>query len=185
MIITIAGKPGSGKSTIGKMLAGKYGLKHYSGGEMQRAIAKEKGITIMQLSIIEEKDKTLDNKIDKKIAEMGKKENDFVIDSRLAFHFIPNAIKVFLDADEETGADRIFKAMRKDEKENTSYEATFENLMRRERSEKDRFRRYYNIDIYNLKNYDIVIDTTDLSIDEVFRKLCREIEKLKKAKKKS
>ena len=41
MIITISGLPGSGKSTIGKMLAKKLGYKFYSMGDLRGKIEKK------------------------------------------------------------------------------------------------------------------------------------------------
>ena len=175
MIITITGKPGSGKSTIAKMLAAHYNLKHYSAGDFMREIAKKRNMSLMQLTLLAEKGIEIDKEIDMRTLELAKKEKSFIIDSRLAFHFVENAIKVFLDVDEETGAERIFKAMRADERENTSYDATLENIMRRERSECERFLRYYKIEIYDMENYDIVVNTTKLGINEVFDAVKKEI----------
>ncbi len=60
MIITISGKAGSGKSTIAKQLAKKLGLKHYSTGDFMRQMAKDKGVSLLELSRIAEKDKSID-----------------------------------------------------------------------------------------------------------------------------
>ena len=50
MIITISGTPGSGKSTVAKMIATKLGFKHYSTGDFMRQMAKERGISLEELS---------------------------------------------------------------------------------------------------------------------------------------
>ncbi|MGZ6005361.1 MAG: nucleoside monophosphate kinase, partial [Candidatus Saccharimonadales bacterium] len=47
-IITIAGRPGSGKSTTAKMVASKLSFEHFSSGDLFRAIAKEWGIDVLQ-----------------------------------------------------------------------------------------------------------------------------------------
>ena len=49
MIIVLGGRAGSGKSTIAKEVAKKLGYKHYSMGDLQRNIAKEKGISLLEL----------------------------------------------------------------------------------------------------------------------------------------
>ena len=46
MQITIGGMPGSGKSTIGKMLAKSLGYKYYSIGEIRRELAQKRGLTM-------------------------------------------------------------------------------------------------------------------------------------------
>ena len=178
MIITITGKLGSGKSTIAKMLARHYGLKHYSGGGIQRELAKKRGISILELNLIEGKDRSLDAWVDKRVGELGKKEDDFVIDGRLAFHFIPNSIKVFLDVSLQEGARRIFRSYRPDEKENTTLENTRKSITRRMHSEVRRFRKYYGLNVMDRKNYDVVVNTTKLSINGVFDAVKRGINEI-------
>ena len=91
MKITLGGTAGSGKSTAAKLLAKKLGYKHYSMGDFQREIAEEKGISLLELGKLEEKVKSLDEEVDQRQIELGRKEDNFVIDSRLGFHFIPNS----------------------------------------------------------------------------------------------
>ena len=96
MIITISGKPGSGKSTIAKIIAKKLNLRYYSMGDIQRQIAKEKNITINELGKLEEKSDEIDKQIEEKQENLGKDEDNFILDSRLGYHYIPNSLKLFL-----------------------------------------------------------------------------------------
>ena len=43
LVICISGMAGTGKSTLAKKLAQKYGLRYYSGGDALRALAAEMG----------------------------------------------------------------------------------------------------------------------------------------------
>ena len=43
IVICISGMAGTGKSTLAKKLALKYGLRYYSGGDALRALAAEEG----------------------------------------------------------------------------------------------------------------------------------------------
>src|SRR5512138_1898484 len=43
MVICISGMAGTGKSTLAKKLAKKYGLAYYSGGDALKDLAKEQG----------------------------------------------------------------------------------------------------------------------------------------------
>ncbi|MFO8015844.1 MAG: cytidylate kinase family protein [Candidatus Woesearchaeota archaeon] len=165
MIITISGRPGAGKSSVAKRVAAKLGMKHYSMGDLQRSIAKEKGVSLAELSEMEERDKSIDKEVDRKQEELGKREDNFVIDSRIGFHFIPQSVKVFLDVDPDTGAGRIYREKRDDERFST-LEKTEDELKSRVASEKKRYMEYYNTDHHDMSNYDIVIDTTDMSIEE-------------------
>lgn len=166
MIITISGKPGSGKSTVAKAVAKKLNLKYYCIGDFQREIAGKKGISLSELGRLEEKDKSIDLEIDRMQEDLGKKKEDMIVDSRIGFHFIPNSIKIFLDVDLDIGAKRIFSQKRKDEKYST-IEKTKKEIEGRIGSERKRYKKYYGIDHYNMKNYDLVIDTTGKTMDEV------------------
>lgn len=178
MIITISGSLGSGKSTVAKLLAKKLGYKHYSMGDFQRELAKERGISLLELSKLEEKDKSLDKIVDQKQKDLGKKEDKFVIDSRLGFHFIPHSVKVFLDVDEKESAKRIFNHLRPGEKENATLEKTEENIRIRKQSEQKRYQEYYNLNLHDKANYDFVLDTTNISAEEVIQEILKHIGKL-------
>jgi|TARA_Y100000310_G_scaffold341861_1_gene442556 predicted cytidylate kinase len=170
MIITISGKAGSGKSTIAKQLAKKLKLKHYSIGDLMRQIAKGKNISLMELSKLAEKDNSIDLELDKKNIEL-REENNFVIDGRLTAYFSPYAeLKVFLDCDDEVRADRILKDERKDEKSKNIKEST-KKIKQREQSERKRYKKLYNVDYCDKKLYNLIIDTTNLSIKEVVEKI--------------
>jgi len=166
MIITISGKAGSGKSTVAKHLAKNFKLKHYSIGDMMRQIAKERNISLNELSKLAEKDKTIDLDLDKRQIELRDK-NDFIIDGRLTAYFLPFAdLKVFLDCTDKIRAERILEEKRKDEK-SKSITGLIKKIKQREQSERKRYEKLYKIDYYDEKLYDLMIDTTNLSIIEV------------------
>lgn len=167
MIITIAGKLGSGKSTIAKELAKKLNFEHYSIGDFMREIAQERNTSLLELSKIAEQSNEIDLELDKKQIKLGQTKTNFIIDSRIGFHFIPHSKKVFLDVDIEQSAKRIFNDIRDQEKENTTIEKTIENIKTRTKSEKKRYKEYYNLDHHNPEHFDIIINTTNLSIEKV------------------
>ncbi len=174
MIITISGIAGSGKSTVAKLLAKRLGYKHYSIGDLMRKIAKERGISLLELSKLAETDKCIDEELDKKQIELGKTEDNFVIDSRLGFHFIPKSIKVFLEVDISEAAKRILKEKREHETYKDVKES-IEQIKRRMESEDKRYRKYYNVDYRKRENYDIIIDTTSLTPEEVVDEILKRI----------
>ncbi|MCH7939132.1 MAG: AAA family ATPase, partial [Candidatus Marinimicrobia bacterium] len=110
------GVAGSGKSTVAKLVASKLGYKHYSMGDLQRMYAKEKGITIEELGELEAKDPTIDKEVDASQTKLSQKEDNFVIEGWIAYHFIPNSKKIFLEVDENIGTKRIFENQRPDER---------------------------------------------------------------------
>jgi len=167
MIITISGKAGSGKSTIAKLISEKLSLKHHSIGDLMRAMALEKGISLLELNKIAEKDKSIDLELDNKLKQLGKTKDNFVIDGRLTAFFIPNAdVKVFLEADDEVRAERILNEKRKNEK-TESLKETIASIKNREESEKKRYKKYYDVDYTDKKLYSLFIDTTKMNPAQV------------------
>ncbi len=176
MIVIISGRAGSGKSTIAKTLAKKLGLHHYSMGDLTRQVAKERGISLLELGRLEENDDSIDRAIDEKQKELGKKDN-FVIDGRLSAFFIPHAtFKIFLDADKVERAKRILADKRGEEK-NLDLATTLKNMEKREESENKRYWKYYGFNCYDTKHYNLVIDTTHLGPDQVVEKILSLLQK--------
>ncbi len=176
MMITISGFPGSGKSTVGKILADKLKYRFFSMGNLRGKIAINHNLTIDQLNKIGETEEWTDKEADKELIKIGKEENNYVIDTRLGFHFIPDSVKIFLDVDLKTGAERIFKGPRRaDEKKYSSVEALKGELKQRIKSDKKRYKRWYNVDFTKKSNYDLVIDTTDLTPEKTAEKILKYI----------
>lgn len=179
MIITISGNAGSGKSTVGKIISEKLGLKKYSTGDFMRQMAEERGITLLELSKLAEKDRKIDEELDNRQVDFGKTQDNFIIDARLGFYFIPNSIKIFLHCELNESARRIFNNKRSTEK-NQSLENTKKNIETRQESERKRYKDYYNIDNYmDDKHYDLFVDTTRIPPEEVVRKIFEYIDSIK------
>ncbi len=176
MIITISGKPGSGKSTIAKLLAEKFNLKRYSTGDYFRQKAKEKGLSLQDYSKLAEQTHEHDKETDLWQTELGKKEDNFIIDGRLSHVYIPNAIKIFLDVKKEVGAERIMKEKREGE-EAMDFQQALHLWVTRTKSEQKRFHEYYKIDHHDNSQYDLVLDTTERTKQEVLDKISEFIRK--------
>jgi len=170
MKITIAGKPGSGKSTIAKLLAKKLNFSHYSVGDFMRDMAKKRDISLLELSKLSEQNASIDKELDKMQKKLNQEDN-FVIDSRIGFHFIPDSKKIFLDVDLSEGAKRIFEHLRPEEKENNHIKQTIKNIKKRIISEKMRYKKYYNLDHYDPKHFNLIINTTNLTPKDVVNKI--------------
>lgn len=179
MIVTISGMPGSGKSTVARAVAERLNLKHYSAGDFMREMARERGVSLVELGKMAEKDPSIDKEIDERNKQLAQEDN-FVIDSRLAFHFIPNALRIFLKVDPAAAAKRIWtdirEGRRKDEDVFSSEEDVLGSIERRLESEKKRYQDYYGINYLDEGNYDFVLDTTNLSIGESVNRVVEFIE---------
>ena len=167
MKITISGKAGSGKSTVAKILSEKLKLKHYSIGDLMRAMASDKKISLIELNKLAEKDKSIDFELDDRLKKLGKAKDNFVVDGRLTAFFIPNAeVRVFLETDDKVRAERILKDKRAHE-ESKDIDEMIRKIHDREESEKKRYRQYYGVDYSDKKLYNLVIDTTTMPPNEV------------------
>lgn len=178
MIISISGDPGSGKSTVAKILAQRLKLKHYSVGDLRGKMALERGMTIDELNKLGEKDAFTDKDADDYQKELGKKEDNFIIDGRLSFYFIPHSFKIFLRVDENVAAERIFRApKRPDETQYKNVGKLLDALRNRVESDKKRYKKYYGIDHTDLKQYDLVINTSHLAPEQIIEKIISEVNK--------
>ncbi|MBW2988445.1 cytidylate kinase family protein, partial [Candidatus Woesearchaeota archaeon] len=161
MIITISGKPGSGKSTIAKELSKILGYKRYYIGGMRREIARKLGITLAELNKRDEEEFFSDRIVDERIVEIAKNEDNVIIEGRTAFYFVPYSVKVFLDVDLREGARRIYQHSKEKARPEESYpsvEETYNAVCERMESDKRRYSKYYGFDCYDTSHYDIVID---------------------------
>jgi CMP/dCMP kinase len=170
-IITIAGKPASGKSTSAKMVAKQLGYAHYSTGDLFREITNDQNRDLMQANLYAETDTSIDHKVDEHQKNLGITQDNFVIDARLGWHFIPNSFKVYLDLDTIHGAHRILASPDADRssKENIPKHPTDYARVLNERlaSETRRYKALYDADGHDHNNFDIVIDTNSNNPSQV------------------
>ncbi len=177
MIISISGTPGSGKSTIGREVAKKLKLKHHSLGDFTRKLAEKRRMSVLEYTKSAEKDENIDKEIDDVQIELGNREDNFVIDSRLGYYFIPHSIKIFVKCSVKEGAKRIFSdksVLRKiSEKEDITLKDTEEAIKKRMETDRKRYRQYYGLDFMDEKDYDLVIDSTNLKVDEAVNRILK------------
>lgn len=169
MIISLTGKPCSGKSTVAKVLKEKYGFKTYSVGEMFKEEAKKHGMSAEEFNKFLMSSPEYDNFIDDKTKELGIlwKDENVVFDSRLAWHFIPHSFKVFLDLDEEEMAKRLSTSDRTGKEKYTNIDEARKTLISRFNAENERYKKFYGIDNTNMKNYDLVLSSKNKTPDEI------------------
>ncbi len=170
-IITIAGKPASGKSTAAKIVAKQLGFAHYSTGDLFREIAAQQQHDVLQANLHAESDATIDFKVDERQKQLGESDDTFVIDARLGWHFIPHSFKVYLDLDTVTGATRILSNpdSARESKENIPKDPALYAKVLDDRlaSESRRYKSLYSVDGHDPSNFDLVIDTKTNSPTQV------------------
>jgi len=171
--ITISGSPGSGKTTVAKLLAEKLGLKYVYSGKIFREMADKHKMSLEEFGEYCEKHEEVDKQLDDYQLELLKKGNVIAegrIAGWLAYRNNIPSIKVLLDADLETRSKRITI------REKGDVEKRKKEILTREKSESTRYKKYYNIDVEDNSIYDLVIDTTLKTPAEIVDLIIEKIE---------
>ncbi len=181
IIISFNGDEGAGKSTVAKMVAEKMSIPRFYMGQIFRDAAKKKGLPLVVFLEGLEKNPEWEKEIDDHVINLPEKEDSFVIESRTAWHFIPQSIKIYLEVDAREGARRIFEHLKSKNQRNEgadldSIEKTMASLERRRKDDDKRYMSLYGIDIRNKDNYDLIINTTGIGIEKVYDEIIRFID---------
>ena len=173
-IIIISGVPGSGKSSTARGVANTLGYEHFSSGDLFRKMAGERGLSVEGLNLLAEKQKQIDLEVDEYLRRIGKEKDNLVIDSRTAFHWIPDSFKVFLDLDPQIAAARTFGQIQREgrtSQNGSSVGEVREKTVKRIQSEKKRYESLYNIDVTDKTHFDLIVDTGTNNLEEVITKV--------------
>jgi cytidylate kinase len=170
--LTISGLPGSGTTTISKLLEKDLHLPRIYSGMIFRRLSKNYHMNLAEFSEYCESDPSIDQQIDKKQVELLKKGN-LILESRLggwlAYRNNIQAYKVWLEAGLKIRAERVTK------REGKSIDEGIKQISDREESEKKRYKNYYKIDLADLSIYDLVIDTQTKSPEEIEALILRKL----------
>ena len=164
MRIAISGTPGSGKTTIAKLLAKKLGYKYYSIGAIRRKMARQLGLTIEELNELGKKKEFTDKLADEFILKQSSNDN-IIMEGRMAPLLLKKSLKIWLTTSEDIAKKRISRdGIRIKDKE-------IEPLKRFEQ-DIERLKELYGVDISDVK-FDLSIDTSDLLLEEVLEKILK------------
>lgn len=169
MLISITGKLGSGKSTVCGIMKERYGFEIFSTGAIQREFARSKGISTLELNKRMKENPELDDEIDNTVTRMSieHKGENLIFDSRMAWHFAQDTFKIFLTIDPMEAATRVFYHRSSCEECYSDVNDACEKLVERSVVERKRFLEIYGVDYYDFNNFNLVVDTTSRTPDEV------------------
>ncbi len=181
-IVSFNGQEGSGKSTIATMVAEKLDLPRYYMGQIFRDMAKARGLDLVAFRRVCDNDPSFDKKVDDYVLKLAKEQHRFVIESRTAWHFIPDSVKIYLKVEPPVAAERILRSMsaKQNRGNEDSYLDTVENIkesiLKRRKEDSERYLALYGIKQDDEKNYDLIVDTTKLTVEEVFLRVMQFID---------
>jgi cytidylate kinase len=153
VLLTISGLSGSGKTTVASGLSQRLSFLHISAGEVFRELARQRALSLEQLSKLAETDPEIDKMVDQRQAELAQSHENVVVDGRLSGWVLKGDIAVWLKAPLEVRADRIAG------REGKERAIALRETRTRDSSEAARYLAFYDIDAANLDVYDLIIDT--------------------------
>jgi len=170
LVVTIGGPHGTGKSTYARMIARQFKLRYVSAGQLFRDIAKEKGVSLEELSKQAASSPEIDRMIDERSAAEAVK-GDAVIEGQLAAWMAKDLaqVRIYLKAPDK---ERIARIANRDR---LSYETARQQTLERERIQRERYKRYYGISIDDLTLYNLVIETGSRPVDSTGAELMSRI----------
>lgn len=165
--IVFNGDLGSGKSTVSVEIAKRLNMRRVSVGDLYRQMAEERQMTALQLNLHAELDQAVDGYVDQLQRDIAASGERLVMDSRLAWHFFTDALKVHMITEPTEAARRVLARPSGPAESYASIEEARAKLQERSESERGRFIVRYGVDKARLRNYDLICDTTRATPEQV------------------
>jgi cytidylate kinase len=162
--ITVGGLPGTGTSTLCRLLERTLGLPYVYAGQIFRQQAAERGLTLTEFNELAQRDPSVDRALDDRQLELLR-GGGLILEGRLSGwlarqHSIP-ALKVWLVCEH---AERVRRLVARDGGDPRTQEELMRDRVERER---DRYARYYGFDLDDRSIYDLVLDSTRTPPDDL------------------
>lgn len=171
-IISLGGELASGKGTVSKILMKKLNFGIYKNGDYFRELARDMGMDVTSFNVYVGEHPEIDRKIEYSATEYAKEHDNFIIDARLGWYAVPESFKVYLKVDIDVAARRAFFDKERKASENfATIEEQKEDMKRRYKLENERYFELYGVKKEDESNYDLIIDTTNLTPEQVAKKI--------------
>lgn len=178
MIITVSGPHGTGKSTYAARLARALKIRHVSAGVLFRKIAKERNLSLEELGKFALKDASIDRLVDERTIREADKD-DVVLDGQLAGWMLRARadLRIYLTAPEPIRLERIAA------RDKIALRLARTQTRQRESVQRERYLHHYGFQVDDISIYQLVLDTSLGSINEIERILIDAASIVKKAAK--
>lgn len=174
-IISIGGELASGKGAVSEVLMQKLNYTVYRNGDYARSLAKQMGMDITAFNIYMKDHPEIDKQIECNASEYAKTHENFIIDARLGWYAVPESFKVYLKVDIDEAAKRAFEdSKRKSTESFATVEEQKADMQKRYQLENERYYKVYGVKKEDESNYDLVIDTTKMTPEQVAEKIEQE-----------
>jgi CMP/dCMP kinase len=168
-LVAVAGLPGTGTTTLCRILSARLTLPHAYAGQFFREMAKEKSMDLVAFGKYAEEHREVDTELDRRMIEVARKRG-VILEGRMAAWHVAQAnvggLKVLLEAPEDVRAKRV--ATREGVGD---ISAVLMDNRHREASEAKRYREYYGFDPNDPRHYDLVIDSAHQTPDQIADKV--------------
>jgi len=183
IVVCVAGMSGCGKSTVAKKVAEKYGLRYLSGGGALKALAVEGGYQPCERGwweteegrrFLEQRmrDTQFDRRVDEKLLKEAKQGN-VILDSWTMPWLLKRGFKIWLEASPDVRARRIA------ERDSISLEKALSALSEKDEKTRMIYKSLYGFNLgEDFSPFNLILDTDELSVEEVFQTLCMVIDRL-------
>lgn len=168
----MAGDLGSGKSTVAEMICEKLSYPIHRNGDYFRKLGVEMGLSVTEFNEYVKAHPEIDNQIENSARRAADENEELVIDARLGWYSVPESFKVYLTVDINEAARRAFNdPKRKASEKFETVEEQKADLEKRFSLENERYFNLYGVHKEDKSNYDFILDTTNITREEVAKKV--------------
>jgi len=167
-VVTLSGPPGSGTTTAARLVAAETGLRYVNTGAIFREMARERGMTLNEFGKLANDNPEIDLELDDRQVAIAR-AGGILLEGRLAGFMVRRAgipaVKVCLVAPREVRMARVSG------RDGLDFGEAMRLSEEREADERTRFIEFYGYDLNDTSIYDLVMDSSRHSAEDICRQI--------------